>query len=497
MLSCFCITMYNKEMTDNIISPEPNRLLQGGVWSVTGRWLVKFLGLLSTIFIVRLLIPQDFGVVMKATLVLGPFIAFVSIGFSESVIRIKQPTQKHYDTAFTANIILSMIGAILLNITTPFACWLLKEPALIVLLPILSVKILILGLINPRIQDLLREFRYLDDFKYLVYSKIVNIISVVICCFYFRNYYGLIVGQTIGTLGTLIISYSIIHYKPRFSFQHIKEFFTFSIPNMSANVGDYVLMNMDRLLLSRFVGNRMLGFYNLGYELAEQFTTEVIYPLARAFFPVFADLEHDKEKLKATYLGGISFLIPLCLGISVGLSMIAKPLILVYAGEKWILTADLLHTLVIASASQAFCLVSASVLGATGRIKIRARLTNVNAIVSALGILPFAIQGDILDVIIIKAFISVCFVFINLYVVSQILDIKFSDMMAYFVRPVIASCSMGFVLFNIQIDNHYFELFSMFFLGMITFIAVQFGLWVLLGKPKTIERTILEKLKLI
>jgi PST family polysaccharide transporter len=353
-------------------SQEPNRLFQGGLWSVISRWVVKFLGLISTLFIVRLLFPQDFGIVMKATLVFGPLAVLASVGFGQSLTLIKKPTKYHYDTAFTANIILVTGIAIFLNLISPLAAWVLKEDILKILLPILSIKIFLLGFINPRLQDLLREFQYVKDFQYLVYSKIVHIICVVICCFYFRNYYGLIVGQVFGELGAVVISYCIIRYKPSFSLKYIKDYIDFSVPNMRAGVGDYILMNIDRLLLSRFISNHILGFYNLAYELAEQFTTEVIYPLARAFFPVFADLEHDTEKLKSTYLSGISFLVPLCLGVGIGLSLIANPLILVYAGAKWLLTADLLSILAISAAAQSFCLVNASVLGATGRIKIRA-----------------------------------------------------------------------------------------------------------------------------
>ena len=483
-------------MTQNTNNQTQNRLFKGGIWSVSARWLVKFLGLISTIFIVRLLIPQDFGIVMKAILVFSPLAIFMNIGFSESLIRIKEPTKQHYDTAFTANIILGISVAILLNLITPLAVFIFKEPLLIYLQPILSCKMLILGFVNPRIQDLLREFNYLQDFKYLVYSKIANIICIVLCCFYFKNYYGLIIGQTIGAFGTVAVSYCVIHYKPNFSLKYIKDFIDFSVPNMRAGVGDYVLMNMDRLLLSRFIGNHMLGFYNLAYELAEQFTTEVIYPLARAFFPVFADLEHDTDKLKEAYLGGIAFLIPLCLAVAIGLSAVAHPLIAVYAGKTWEYTANLLNLLAISAAAQAFCLVNASVLGATGRIKIRARLTNFNAVISAISILPFAIQGDIIHVIMIKAGVSVCFVWINLYVVCSVLKIKFSDILTRFIRPLIAAVCMGLVLFNIAIDNHYLELFCMIITGFCTFVLVQFGIWLLIGKPKTIEYTILKKLNL-
>jgi PST family polysaccharide transporter len=440
--------------------------------------------------------PQDFGIVLKGMLVFGPLAIFSNIGFSEFLIRIKDPNKKHYDTVLTANIILSIGVALALNIIAPIMALVLHEDTLRTILPILSLKVIIYGFINPRIQDLLKEFQYAKDFQYLVYSKLIHIVSVVSCCFYFRNYYGLIVGQTLGELGLVFCSYYIIHYKPAFSLKYIKDCIDFSLPNMRAGVGDYILMNIDRLLLLRFLTNKILGFYSLAYELAEQFITEIIYPLARAFFPVFADLENDSERLKKTYLQGISFLIPLCLGVGIGLSFVAKKLIFIYAGAKWEYTGDLLQLLALSSASQAFCLVNASVLGATGRIKIRAKLTMSNAIISAISMLPFAIQGDIIDVILVKVAVSFCFVFINLYVVFKSLNIPLNQIFSLSIRPTIASFGMVCVLLNISISNHYLELFSMIVIGCISYIALLFILWFLSGKPQSIEYSVLKYFKM-
>jgi O-antigen/teichoic acid export membrane protein len=289
----------------------------------------------------------------------------------------------------------------------------------------------------------------------------------------------------------------MIHYKPAFSFKYIKEFCDFSFPNMRAGVGEYILMNLDRLLLVRYLSNTMLGFYNLAYELAEQFTTEVIYPLARGFFPVFSALENNKEKLKQTYLSSVSFLIPLCLAVGIGLSAIAEPLILIYAGDKWLQTIDLLNILALSAAAQAFCLVNATVLGATGRMKHRARLTTTNAIISTIIMLPFAINGDIMSVLMAKLGVTLGFVFINLWVVCQQLDITPKEIMSHFTRPIIAAIVMIITLNWINIHNPYWAFIVILMCGFISFIATQFTLWFLSGKPKTIEHTILQKVRFL
>jgi|GEM_PF-4304651 len=463
-------------------TPHKSRLLKGGLWAVAGRWSVKFLGLFSTLFVVRLLMPQDFGIIMKLTLVIAPASILVSIGFSETIIVTKNLTKKHYDTAFTLNIIVAACAAFLLNITAPMMALLFNEPLLKTLIPIFSIKILLLGLVNPKRLDFQRNFEYVKDFKFSVYHKLIHILSIVGCCFYFRNYYGLVYGQIGGAFAMVCVSYLMIGYRPSLSLKHSKAFIDFSVPNLSAGVGEYILMNLDRFLLVRFLNNTILGFYNLAYELAEQFTTEIIYPLAKGFFPAFSEIAQDNKQLKNSYLNCISFLIPLCLGVGVGLSMVAEPLIALYAGTKWMPSATLLNLLALSAAAQAFSLVSATILGATGKIKTRAMLVSSQAIISAIAMLPFVFEKNIQAVLIVKCIVSIIFVFINIASVCRYLSINLLDIAQHFIRPFFSAFIIYITLSYIDINHIILDLIAMVLMGVLSFVITHFSLWIIMGK---------------
>lgn len=479
-------------MTDITTNKGNSRLFKGGIWAIAARWSVKFLGMLSTLFIVRLLAPQDFGIIMKVMVISIPIKTFVQIGFSDTLIRIRNPLKAHYDTAFTSNMILSLLVAAIMFVTAPLLAIIFNEDLLTFLLRILSIQIVLIGFINPKIKDFLREFQYTKDFKFLIYCKTINILCTIATCFYYRNYYGMIIGQVGGALGSVVISYFLVAYKPSFSLKYIQDFADFSFPNMRAGFGDNIITTLDRILLARFLENIPLGFYNLACQLAEQFTTEVIHPLARGFFPVFSELEHDKAKLRETYLNGLSFLIPFCLAIGFGLSLISEPLIKVYAGEKWLKSVPMLSFLALSSAAQAFCIVNASVMAATGWIKTRAALTNSNAILSGIFMLPYAIKGDIAHVLIIKLSVSGCFVFINLYYISKILKIGYINIIKSMTRPIISTIAMYHTLPYIDITHPVLELFGLFFVGLSVFMITQYTLWVIMGCPESIEQSILD-----
>ena len=93
----------------DIHTPPPNlqrQVVKGSAWTVGVRWAVRFLGLISTIVLARLLTPADFGIVTIAMIILGTVEIFTQTGQHLAIIRHPNPTREHYDTAWTIFIML-------------------------------------------------------------------------------------------------------------------------------------------------------------------------------------------------------------------------------------------------------------------------------------------------------------------------------------------------------------------------------------------------------
>src|SRR5678816_3414499 len=73
----------------------------GSGWMVAMRWVVRGIGLVSTMILARLLAPHDFGLVAKAMLVIGMLEIMAETGQRLAIIRHSNPTRAHYDTAWT------------------------------------------------------------------------------------------------------------------------------------------------------------------------------------------------------------------------------------------------------------------------------------------------------------------------------------------------------------------------------------------------------------
>jgi hypothetical protein len=46
-------------------------MVRGSAWTISVRWSLRFLGLISTIILARLLTPADYGIVAIASMIVG------------------------------------------------------------------------------------------------------------------------------------------------------------------------------------------------------------------------------------------------------------------------------------------------------------------------------------------------------------------------------------------------------------------------------------------
>ena len=52
-------------------APKAQSILQGTVFTVATRWVDRLIGVISTLILARLLVPEDFGIVAMASLAIG------------------------------------------------------------------------------------------------------------------------------------------------------------------------------------------------------------------------------------------------------------------------------------------------------------------------------------------------------------------------------------------------------------------------------------------
>src|ERR1700684_2746347 len=99
--------MITNRLVSNTSHPESLliRTARGAGWVMAWRLGMRILGLVSTLVLVRLIQPADFGIIALATSFMQTLDGMLTLGTEEAVIREATPGQSFYDTAFTLNLL--------------------------------------------------------------------------------------------------------------------------------------------------------------------------------------------------------------------------------------------------------------------------------------------------------------------------------------------------------------------------------------------------------
>src|SRR5215831_3923177 len=100
----------------------------GALWMILAKLGDRSLGLISTIILVRLLAPSDFGLVAMGMSLIAIGELLGQVGLDVALIQNPGATRRHYDTAWTFSVILSAMSAVVLMFVALPAANFYNEP---------------------------------------------------------------------------------------------------------------------------------------------------------------------------------------------------------------------------------------------------------------------------------------------------------------------------------------------------------------------------------
>lgn len=312
-----------------------SRVLKGAGIIILSRFIVRSVGLINTLIVARLLVPEDFGIVALGVTTMQLLQNLTDVGLAQAIIKFRDTTRKDVDTLFTMAVIRGVFCALLLAAFAPFAADFYGDSRVMVVFFIVALYPLLLGFLNPKFFEFERDLKFSSDLISSVCSKLTAVIISVFIAFVFGSYLALIVGLVAGALVQVFLSYGLKPYLPRFTLASFGKVFGFT--GWLTGVSFVAALNnkLDVLLLGRFLGPIGTGNYFLGDQLSELPTREVGEPLARALYPGFSSLQDETEQMRSVFLHGVGALSVTALPAAIGLALVSQELIPFVLGAQW------------------------------------------------------------------------------------------------------------------------------------------------------------------
>tara|TARA_R100000005_G_scaffold87841_1_gene57285 strand:+ start:11545 stop:12993 length:1449 start_codon:yes stop_codon:yes gene_type:complete len=403
----------------------------------------RSIGMLSTVILARLLMPEDFGLVAMAMAVVALLEVLGQFGFDFALIRNRTATRAHYDSAWTVSVCYGVIaGVTIAGLAIPASNF-FDEPRLIDILYVLGALAVLQGLENIGTVDFRKDFEFRKDFTLLLSKKLIAFIFTVALALIFRSYWALIAGTAISRIMGVVLSYYLHPYRPNINFSKAKELFGFSKWIVLTRVIQYLGAQGPTFLIARHMDATALGFYRVGREISTLPTSELIFPIMRAVFPGYSAVAHDKKLLAKTFLNVQAAIVTLTFPAGVGIALLADPIVMLLLGPNWLDAIPLIQILGFYGAISVLQATNFSIFTVLGKPHLSAAIRGfeVMLLLPSLGAaltINQSLPGVALTILAVHA-ISIP---VSMYYLSKLIPISAKDRIKVTWRPLVATGAM-------------------------------------------------------
>ena len=187
------------------VSPAKGALLVVGM-----RWSDRLIGVISTLILVRLLVPADFGIVAMASIVVGLVDTLLDLGVGSALIQNRHAGRDEFDTAWTLRLAQSALAAIVLWFIAPYAAESFRDPRVLDVLRLMALTVLLGGFENIGIVSFQKNMEFGRDFRFFFLRRLSGFSATIVLAFLLHSYWAMVIGALVGRLAGVGLSF-VLH----------------------------------------------------------------------------------------------------------------------------------------------------------------------------------------------------------------------------------------------------------------------------------------------
>ena len=481
---------------------QAKRIATGASWLYGYRWGERLLDLISIVVLARILAPEDFGLVAIAASIVAIIEGLSDFDVNKALIRIREGDQHDthhllYDTAWTLSALRGLCSALVMVVIAAM----LSDARIATVLFALALSPLMKGLSNPRFVTFERDLVYSKLAGLTLGSKIVAFGVTLSIAVVTRSYWALVIGIVVGALISLLLTYALQPYLPRFSLARFSEIFAFSGWMSLTTVVTTLSMETDKLIVGRLLGIADAGLYFMTQRVGVLPTREMVSPLQRILFPSFSEIADDTARLRRVVCESINVLGSLSLPAGCGFALIANDFVPLALGEQWLQMVPLLTLLVPFLGLRGTLSMTLPCVMALGRTRLLFQVSVVYALVHVpmfiAGTAWFGLIGAVGSIVLAGLF----YTYLNAWLLRRTLGISWGEILRSLRRPLVAVATMVAAVLALGMieplglfgaEGSWLSLVIKIALGGAVFGATLVTLWRLEGRPAGIERRLLQ-----
>ena len=356
------------------------------IWQTLERSGVQLVQFGIQLFLARLLMPSDFGIVAILNVFVSISNTLVNNGLSTALIQKEDPTREEFSSVFWLSLIISIIAYLIIFIASPLIASFYNNAQIISYLRILLLVVPIgaLGSIQSTILKKRLDLRP---------SFIANLIAIVIqgiigisLAFLGFGSWALVISQISYQFTVTLLLIIQVRWKPsaKLSLRKIGPLFKFSWKLSLGWLIGTLYNDIFTLIIGKSFSIQTLGFYHKGQGLPNTFTKTIQQITGGVLFSVLSRKQNNQKELLSNTRSMLSFLALFLFPIMLGFSAIAEPFVVLVLTEKWLPSVFFIRMACISLMLSSYCTTNMHSFNALGRTDIFLKIEFIRRSISVI-----------------------------------------------------------------------------------------------------------------
>lgn len=402
------------------------KAIGGFFWDMGGVFSQHAVGFVISIFLARILSPEDFGIVGMALVFISISQIFTEFGFASSIIHNQHNTSVTYSSIFFINIFAGILLFLFFQMLAPAVGKFYDNEAVVQVVQWLSINFILNALSTVQIAILRKELKIKE---LTIRSSIAQVVSGVVGVYMALQGYGiysLVVQNILGALLNTIILWKLSSWYPQliFSWREVKKLLEFSSFVFLDRIFSGIFKRLDVLVIGKVFSASMLGFYSRAESINNLVAKYSSTSVSKVFFPVLSKLQNNEDEFLRIYYKVISVVSFVSFGLTGVLYILGEDIIIILFGQKWQPSAPIFELLILKAFSYPVNLMMVNAFLGKGKSKENFLLGIVRKVI-ALAPFIFAITHGIIVFLIVMVMVNYLVTIINMYFLKRMLQIPF------------------------------------------------------------------------
>jgi PST family polysaccharide transporter len=313
------------------------RVLHGAFWMLNSNVFGRALNLARGVILARLLVPDDFGLFGLATVVIGFTAMFSDVGAGAFLVYSQEGIEEHVDTAFWANLGIATVLASGILGAAPFVARFYHRPDLVPILAVLAFSLWVQTAATVHRNLLRRELRFRS---LAVIDGLISLAAFVIAVALAWRGYGVWSFVLSALLSNGISAFFLFYayaWVPRWRFSKgsFRALAPFSGWYVAQALAWYLVLNVDNLMVGKFLGIDALGIYGLAYNYALLPISFIGISFGNVVLAELPRLYSDPPRFWSAYFMSSKLMAGLVCPIAAALVISAPDVFPILFGPKW------------------------------------------------------------------------------------------------------------------------------------------------------------------